>query len=122
MPLDKLHEWCLRSYGEEFTRFLETDFSQSPTCPFCGEETLHKLWLGDSKNQVDGRVWGKWYRWCESCLKGIYCPLGSYRIPPGTPFIPWGDEAALKNALPAELQFIQPVPFQPQPEPQDSKD
>jgi hypothetical protein len=97
-------------YGEEYAQFLWADFVDPQLCPYCRTETLRKLWLGDpNKGPVDS-VWGKWYMWCQSCLRGIYCPLGTYAVPLGQPFIRWGDEAALRRALPADLRLLKPTP------------
>jgi hypothetical protein len=52
-------------------------------------------------------VWAKWYMWCESCLRGIYCPLGSFRVPKSQSYLQWGDKVALKQALPPGLKLIQ---------------
>jgi len=108
MAIDKLREWCLKMYGEEYTGFLLIDFVDPlRLCPYCEIETIRKLWLGDPAREVDGKKWGKWYMWCESCLRGIYCPLGSFRVPKDEPYIQWGDKVALKQALPLELKLIE---------------
>ena len=98
-----------KAYGEEYARFLLGDFGPPPhLCPYCQTETLRKLWLGDSTHKLGDSTWGKWYMWCESCLRGIYCPIGTYGVPQGEPYIPWGDDAALKRALPEGLRLIKP--------------
>jgi hypothetical protein len=55
-------------------------------------------------------VWAKWYMWCQSCLRGIYCPVGTYYVPEGEQYIPYGDEEALERALPPGLNLIYPNP------------
>ena len=95
-------------FGEEYAKFLLSDFGPSPRlCPYCETETLRKLWLGDPTRKIDDLIWAKFYMWCESCLRGIYCPPGSYRVPKGKPYKKWGDEAALMQALPSGLQLIE---------------
>ena len=94
-------------YGEEYTRFLMVDFVPPPRiCPYCETETIRKLWIGDPAREVDGKVWAKWYMWCESCLRGIYCPLGSFRVPKGESYIRWGDKDALGKEIPIGLKLI----------------
>jgi hypothetical protein len=94
---------------EQYTAFLRVRRSPPPrTCPYCQTDTIRLLWLGDPDFVIDGEIWGKWYLWCERCLKGIRCPLGSYTVPPGEPYVRWGDDEALKRALPSELQLIVP--------------
>lgn len=102
-----------RSYRQKFgTPYADFYFvfqSRPPrVCPFCQTQTIRILWLGDPDFVIAGEVWGKWYLWCEECLKGIRCPLGSYRVPKGEPYVRWGDEAALKQGLPAGLQLALP--------------
>lgn len=94
---------------EQYAAFLRIRRSPPPrTCPYCLTDTIRMLWLGDPDFVIDGEIWGKWYLWCEQCLKGIRCPLGSYRVPPGEPYIRWGDDEALKRALPSGLELIVP--------------
>jgi hypothetical protein len=106
-------DWFARfreQYGEEYARFLLVEFSEGPRlCPYCKTDTLRKLWLGDPSRKLSDSIWGKWYLWCESCLKGIYCPLGTYAVPKGESYIQWGDESALQKILPPGLQLIRPV-------------
>lgn len=105
-------EWSQRfqeAYGEEYARFLLIDFGPPPRrCPYCQTETIRKLWLGDPAAKRGESIWGKWYMWCGLCLRGIRCPLGSYAVPKGEPYIKWGDETALKQALPDDLRLIAP--------------
>jgi hypothetical protein len=102
-------------YGKEYAEFFRTEFgSSSNLCPYCKTATLRKLWIGDPAREVDGKIWAKWYKWCESCLRGIYCPLGTYYMPENEPYIPWGNEIALKSALPAGLQLIKPTRSTPE--------
>jgi len=108
-----LEAWSKRfreQYGEEYAKFLLVDFAPPPRlCPFCQTETIRKLWLGNPNVKRGDSIWGKWYMWCESCLRGIYCPLGTYAVPPEEPYIPWGDKSALAQALPSGLRLIHPV-------------
>jgi hypothetical protein len=110
MDFQALAERFRQEYGAEYARFLLADFAPPPRlCPNCQTETLRKLWLGDTASKRGDSVWGKWYMWCESCLQGIYCPVGTYTVPKGEPFIRWGDDGALKEALPAGLRLITPI-------------
>jgi hypothetical protein len=110
MDNEYLHQRMLKQYGGEYTEFLWTDFKgSSKLCPYCKTDTLRRLWIGDHGRVIDGKVWAKWYKWCESCLRGIYCPLGTYSVPEGEPYINWGDQEALRQALPAGLKLIKPV-------------
>src|SRR5215471_1000172 len=109
MVLQALEERFREQYGDEYTNFLLIDFGPPPrVCPYCRAETIRKLWLGDPGHPRNDSVWGKWYMWCETCLRGIYCPLGSYIVPVGQPYVVWGDPAALKKALPQGLRLIEP--------------
>ena len=76
-------------------------------CPKCQSQSIKILYLGLPSDRVDGKIWCKWYLWCDSCLYGIYCPPGTYRIPISDPHILWGDEKALKENLPGDLKLIQ---------------
>lgn len=97
-------------YGEEYARFLRAAFGDpSSLCPHCQRRSLRKLWVGDPRKKLGSSIWGKWYLWCDSCMQGIYCPLGTYAVPQGEPYIQWGDKVALSQALPAGLQLINPV-------------
>jgi hypothetical protein len=97
-------------YGEEYASFLWVDFGPSPRlCPYCKAESFRKLWTGDSARKLADSVWGKWYMWCESCLRGIYCPPGTYAVPKGERYIEWGDKAALEQALPSGLHLVNPT-------------
>jgi|SRR5580658_3635435 hypothetical protein len=96
-----------QSYGEEYADLLTADWGPPPhVCPFCLTPTLRKLLLGDPTHKVGNSIWAKWYMWCDKCLRGIYCPPGTYAVPPGKPYVRWGDEAAIESALPAGLKLI----------------
>lgn len=98
-----------QQYGEAYAAFLTADWGPAPhVCPLCGTETLHKLLIGDAARTLGDSIWAKWYMWCEKCLHGIYCPPGTYAVPKGKPYVPWGDKAAIERALPAGLKLIQP--------------
>jgi hypothetical protein len=110
MDLTPLTQRFREQYGDEYTRFLLLAFAEPPfKCPSCQAPTIRMLWLGDPEHPLGDSVWGKWYLWCESCLRGIYCPLGTYAVPRNEPYIRWGDKVALKRALPPQLRLIQPV-------------
>ena len=97
-------------YGKEYAEFLWTGFKGSSNlCPYCKTDTLKMLWLADTSRKIDGMVWAKWYKWCDSCLKGIYCPVGTYGVPENEPSIQWGDNEALGRALPTGLRLIKPT-------------
>jgi hypothetical protein len=100
-----------QSYGEEYADFLTADWGPRPhVCPFCGTETLRKLLIGDPESKLGNSIRAKWYMWCEKCLRGIYCPPGTYTVPPGKAYVAKGDEAAIRNALPAGLKLIERTP------------
>jgi hypothetical protein len=105
---DALRQQFEKKYGREYSEFLAADEVASRICPRCRTETLRKLWLGEPNTKMGDSVWGKWYLWCETCLTGIYCPFGTHQVPIGETYISWGDEAALKKALPAGLRLIRP--------------
>ena len=105
----ELPERWKREYGEEYASFLVLTFERVPRkCPNCHAEAIKMLWLGDPTDRRGDSIWGKWYLWCGSCLKGIYNPLGSYIVPKNEPYILWGDDHAIKRALPKGLQLIRP--------------
>lgn len=98
-------------YGDEFSRFFLIPFGSPPyLCPYCSTETIKTLWIGDPDHLIDGKMRAQWYRWCESCLLGIYSPPGTYVVPEGEPFIYAGDQEALSRALPMGLRLIRPNP------------
>ena len=99
-----------QEYGLEYAAFLAVHWGPPPRlCPFCGTETIHKLVIGDPARASGDRIAAKWYMWCSSCLRGIYCPPGNYFVPANKPWIPKGDEDAIRKALPAGLKLIEPV-------------
>lgn len=74
---------------------------QTPqVCPKCGNGSFTTLWLTKPNSAINGQMWAKWYFWCDKCLSGIRCPLGTWRIPRTTPYILHGDGQALAAALP----------------------
>jgi hypothetical protein len=100
-----------QSFGEEYAVFLVADWGPPPhLCPHCQTETLRKLLIGDPLRKVGQSISAKWYMWCETCLRGIYCPPGTYAVPTGKPYITKGDDDAIKSALPAGLKLIRPAP------------
>jgi hypothetical protein len=99
-----------QQYGEEYAEFLTADWGPPPhICPYCGTETLRKLLIGDPARKLGNSIWAKWYMWCEKCLRGIYCPPGTYAVPPGKPYVRWGDTDAIEKTLPAGLKLIKTV-------------
>jgi len=42
-------------------------------------------------------------------MQGIYCPPGTYWVPSGESYIPWGDYNAIRQALPENLTLIWPI-------------
>jgi len=67
---------------------------------------FHDTLAGKPNDAIDGKMWAKWYFWCDKCFAGIRCPLGTWRIPRTTPYILHGDEKALVAALPENLKLI----------------
>ena len=82
-------------------------------CPKCGSTSFTTLWLAKPNKAIDGKIWAKWYFWCDKCLYGIRCPLGTWRISRETPYILHDDEKALAAALPENLKLI-PMKLLPQ--------
>ena len=114
--MESQHLWARfrESFGEEYAAFLTADWGPPPhLCPSCGTQTLRKLLIADPARKVGNSIWAKWYMWCEKCLRGIYCPPGTYSVPAGKPYVVWGDKAAIESALPAGLKLIQPVKMTP---------
>jgi hypothetical protein len=104
----ELIERAKKEFGPEYFPFWLLYFGQGPrVCPKCHSDAIKILYLGLPRHRVDGKIWCKRYLWCDSCLHGIYCPLGTYRIPITEPHILWGDEKPLKEALPSGLKLIQ---------------
>lgn len=97
-------------FGPEYFQYWLVYLGRAPqVCPKCQSHNIKMIHLGLPNDRVDGKIWAKWYLWCDSCLYGIYCPPGSYRIPVGDPYILWGDEKALKENLPEGLKLITPA-------------
>jgi hypothetical protein len=97
-------------YGIEYWKFWAIFWGFAPeTCPKCGCKSIRTLNLALPNNRAAGKMWFKWYLWCESCLNGIYCPLGTYWLEPSRPYILWGDREALRQALPENLHLIKPT-------------
>lgn len=102
-------ERAKRVYGLEFWQFWSIFIGYAPRiCPRCHSHSIRILHIGLPRNRVGGKIWCKWYLWCDSCLNGIYCPPGSYWISPNEPYILWGDNKTLKDALPKDLHLIKP--------------
>jgi hypothetical protein len=94
-------------FGEEYFGFWAIyQGAALRVCPLCQSQVIKTLHLSLPRDSAAGKIWCKWYLWCDSCLNGIYCPPGTYRIRVTEPHILWGDEAALKKALPKGLHLI----------------
>jgi len=104
---EELAEGIKRQFSPEYAKFLLIQARYSPkVCPKCGSTSFTTLWLAKPNDTIDGKMWAKWYFWCDKCLSGIRCPLGTWRIPRTTPYILHGDEKALAAALPENLKLI----------------
>jgi hypothetical protein len=100
-------EGIRKQYAPEYAEFFLIQMGHSPkVCPKCGNGSFTTLWLADPRNAIEGKMWAKWYFWCDKCFSGIRCPLGTWRIPRTTPYILHGDEKALAAALPENLRLI----------------
>jgi hypothetical protein len=100
-----------QQYGERYAEFLVADWGPPPhLCPLCRTPSLHKLVIGDDSKKIGESISAKWYLWCQSCRRGIYCPPGTYTVRAGKPYIPIGDREAIERALPSDLKLISPVP------------
>ena len=96
-----------KQFSPKYAEFLLIQMGHSPkVCPNCSDTSFTTLWLADPRNAIDGKMWAKWYFWCDKCFSGIRCPLGTWRIPRSTPYILYGDEEALAAALPEKLNLI----------------
>jgi hypothetical protein len=103
-----------KQFSPEYTEFLLIQIGYSPqVCPKCGNGSFTTLWLAKPNDAINGKMWAKWYFWCDKCLSGIRCPLGTWRIPRETPYILHGDKKALATALPENLKLI-PLKLTPQ--------
>ena len=104
---EELVEGIKRQFSPEYAEFLLIQAGYSPkVCPKCGSTSFTTLWLAKPNDAIDGKMWAKWYFWCDRCLSGIRCPLGTWRIPRTTPYILHGDEKALAAALPENLKLV----------------
>jgi hypothetical protein len=100
-------EGIRKQYSPEYAEFLLIQMAHSPNvCPKCGNGSFTTLWLADPRNAIEGKMWAKWYFWCDKCFSGIRCPPGTWRIPRTTPYILHCDEKALAAALPQNLRLI----------------
>jgi hypothetical protein len=80
-----------KQYAKDYATFLlvQMGYAQS-ICPNCQDNTFTTLWLADPRNPINGKLWAKWYFWCNECLCGIYCPLGKWRISRATAHVLYG--------------------------------
>jgi hypothetical protein len=100
-------EGIRKQFSLEYAEFLLAQMGYSPqVCPKCGNGSFTTLWLAKPNNAIDGKMWAKWYFWCDKCFSGIRCPLGTWGISRTTPYILHGDEKALAAALPENLKMI----------------
>ena len=107
---EEIAERIREQYAPEYAELLLVQMGYVPRiCPKCHDQSFTTLWLADPRNPIEGKLWAKWYFWCNQGLCGIYCPLGTWRIPRETPHILYGDEKAISAALPEGLQLIQPT-------------
>jgi hypothetical protein len=98
----------LKQHSPRYGKFVLIQMGYSPPiCPECRRGSFTTLWLANPRNVIDGKLWAKWYFWCDDCLSGIYCPLGTWRIPRTTPHLIYGDKTAIRAALPQNLKLIQ---------------
>lgn len=104
---EEMVQGLLKEHGQEYGQFLLIQMGYlPPICPNCQNKSFTTLWLADPRHPIDGTLWAKFYFWCEECHTGIRCPLGRWRIPRTTPHILYGDEQALKAALPPDIKLI----------------
>jgi len=100
-------EGIRKQFSREYAEFLLVQMKYSPqVCPKCGNGSFTTLWLAKPNNAINGKMWAKWYFWCDKCISGIRCPMGTWRISRTTPYILHGDEKALAAALPENLKLI----------------
>jgi hypothetical protein len=100
-------EGIRKQYSPEYAEFFLVQMGYSPqVCPKSGNGSFTTLWLAKPNDAINGKVWAKWYFWCDKCFSGIRCPLGTWRIPRETPYILHGGEKALADALPSNLKLI----------------
>jgi hypothetical protein len=105
---EEIAERIRKQYATDYAEFLLVQMGYLPqVCPKCQNKSFSTLWLADPRNPINGKLWAKWYFWCNECLSGIYCPLGTWRISRATPHILYGDKKAIRAALPKKLKLIQ---------------
>jgi hypothetical protein len=106
---EELIQRIRRQYAPDYADFLLVQMGYLPrVCPNCRNTSFTTLWLADPRDPIDGRLWAKWYFWCDNCLLGIYCPMGSWSIPRATDHILDSDQHAISAALPDNLVLLQP--------------
>jgi hypothetical protein len=104
---DEVAQGIRKQFSPEYAEFLLVQMGYSPqVCPKCGNGSFTTLWLAKPNNAINGKMWAKWYFWCDKCFSGIRCPLGTWWISRTTPYILHGDEKALTAALPENLKLI----------------
>ena len=104
---EELAERIRNQFSPEYADFLLVHMEYSPRiCPKCGNGSFTTLWLAKPNDAINGKMWAKWYFWCDRCLSGIRCPLGTWRIARETRYILHGDEKALAAALPENLKLV----------------
>ena len=103
---DEIAQGIRKQFSPEYAEFLLVQMGYSPkVCPKCGNGST-TLWLAKPNDAINGKMWAKWYFWCDRCLSGIRCPLGTWRIARETRYILHGDEKALAAALPENLKLV----------------
>jgi hypothetical protein len=111
---EELIERVKKQFSPEYAELVLIQAGYSAkVCPKCGSTSFTTLWLAKPNRGSDGQMWAKWYFWCDKCLTGIRCPLGTWYIPRTTPYILHGDDKALTAALPENLKLI-PMELLPQ--------
>jgi hypothetical protein len=106
---EELIERVRSHYAPDYAEFLLVQMGYLPRiCPCCRNTSFTTLWLADPRDPIDGRLWAKWYFWCDQCLYGIYCPMGCWTIPRASDHILDSDHNAISAALPENLKLLQP--------------
>ena len=77
---DEVAQGIRKQFSPEYAEFPLLQMGYSPqACPKCGNGSFTTLWLAKPNDAIDGKMWAKWYFWCDKCFSGIRCPLGTWR-------------------------------------------
>jgi hypothetical protein len=68
---EELVDRIRKQFSPEYGEFLLIQAGYSPkVCPKCGSTSFTTLWLAKPNDAIDGKMWAKWYFWCDKCFAG----------------------------------------------------